>query len=141
MCVCYIGGAHTIGETHCNLIGNRLYNFTGKGDADPSLNPAYANILRGLCPNATSPSIIELDFQSSTKFDTHYFTLIIENKGIFQSDASLLTNPRSAQIVRRLQNRNQFFRQFGQSMMKLIALPGTGGEIRDNCHFVNPTAQ
>ncbi|KAJ6973031.1 peroxidase 3 [Populus alba x Populus x berolinensis] len=43
-------GGHTIGAGHRNLVSNRLYNFTGKGDEDPSLNPTYVAFLKN--PNA-----------------------------------------------------------------------------------------
>ncbi|KAF9620140.1 hypothetical protein IFM89_010799 [Coptis chinensis] len=33
-----LSGSPTIGVGHCNFFSNRLYNFTGKGDSDPSLN-------------------------------------------------------------------------------------------------------
>ncbi|KAG6768649.1 hypothetical protein POTOM_027576 [Populus tomentosa] len=41
-----LSGGHTIGIGHCTLISNRLYNFTGKGDTDPSLDPRYAAQLK-----------------------------------------------------------------------------------------------
>ncbi|KAF9604365.1 hypothetical protein IFM89_006372, partial [Coptis chinensis] len=33
-----LSGSHTIGVGHYKFFSNRLYNFTGKGDSDPSLN-------------------------------------------------------------------------------------------------------
>ncbi|KAK6278670.1 hypothetical protein POUND7_018937, partial [Theobroma cacao] len=41
-----LSGAHTIGVSHCGAFSRRLYNFTGKGDADPSLDRTYAIFLR-----------------------------------------------------------------------------------------------
>ncbi|GKV12029.1 hypothetical protein SLEP1_g23235 [Rubroshorea leprosula] len=38
-----------IGVGLCNAFSNRLYNFTGKGDQDPSLNPTYAAFLKTKC--------------------------------------------------------------------------------------------
>ncbi|KAG5242073.1 peroxidase [Salix suchowensis] len=32
---------HTIGIGHCTTISDRLYNFTGKGDTDPAMDPRY----------------------------------------------------------------------------------------------------
>ncbi|GJU83041.1 peroxidase 24-like protein [Tanacetum coccineum] len=51
-----LSGAHTIGISHCTLVARRLYNFTGKGDADPSLDATYALTLRNLCPNPINPA-------------------------------------------------------------------------------------
>ncbi|PIN11719.1 Peroxidase [Handroanthus impetiginosus] len=68
-----LSGAHTIGVSHCTLVARRLYNFTGKGDSDPSLNIEYANKLRTICPNLiNSSTILEMDPESSLSFDSHY---------------------------------------------------------------------
>lgn len=142
MDVQYLGG-HTIGVAHCGTFSRRLYNFTGKGDADPSLNPIYANILRRQCPNPADPSItVEMDPRSSSSFDTNYFKILTQHKGLFQSDAALLTDPSSSGIVEQLQNPRAFFPSFADSMLKMAAieiLTGTDGEIRKRCRFVNWT--
>ncbi|KAE9455280.1 hypothetical protein C3L33_12820, partial [Rhododendron williamsianum] len=122
-------------------IPSPLYNFTGKGDSDPSLNPTYAQSLKKQCPNpAKSSTTVEMDPRSSLTFDTHYFTILNQHKGLFQSDAALLTDKKSAEMVKQLQSADDFFFQFNKSMEKMGAvelLTGKDGEIRKKCSVVN----
>lgn len=137
MCV----GAHTIGVGHCIVISNRLYNFTGKGDQDPSLDPAYAKLLKTKCPNPNDfTTTVEMDPGSFQNFDSNYYTILLRNKGLFQSDAALLTNRQARNTVKALVSRTNFFIQFAQSMKRMGAievLTGTAGEIRKQCWKVN----
>ncbi|KAL2229814.1 UNVERIFIED_CONTAM: Peroxidase 24 [Sesamum indicum] len=136
-----LSGAHTIGVSRCLLVARRLYNFTGKGDSDPSLNVEYANKLRAICPNPiNSSTIIEMDPQSSLSFDSHYFVALNQKKGLFVSDAALLTDPQAALIARNFENPHVFFARFARSMVKMGAvgvLTNGKGEIRKNCRVVN----
>ncbi|KAK4372533.1 hypothetical protein RND71_007917 [Anisodus tanguticus] len=66
--------AHTIDVSHCGAFSRRLFNFTGKGDMDPSLNPTYAESLKQLCPNPATT--VEMDPLSSTSFDSNYFNIL-----------------------------------------------------------------
>nr|WGN98267.1 peroxidase 24 [Vaccinium corymbosum] len=112
-----LSGAHTIGVAHCATFSNMLYNFTGKGGSDPSLNPTYAQSLKKQCPNpAKSSTTVEMDPRSSLTFDTHYFTILM---GLFQSDAALRTDKKSAKMVKQLQSTDDFFFEFNVSMMKM----------------------
>ncbi|KAL9266795.1 Peroxidase 24-like protein [Drosera capensis] len=133
-----LSGAHTIGIAPCAAVVNRLYNFTGKGDADPSLDPNYANFLRIKCPQNFSPSTtLQMDPNSASSFDTHYYHVVKNEDGLFQSDAALLTDPVSSLFVDILQNPGAFFPYFARSMVKMgeiEALTGHAGEIRKNCH-------
>ncbi|XP_016700597.1 peroxidase 24 [Gossypium hirsutum] len=138
-----LSGAHTIGVAHCATFSSRLYNFTGKGDADPSLDPTYAEALRKQCPNPGSPTItVEMDPTSSLSFDNHYYDILLQKKGLFGSEAALLTNRNSRKIVTRLQrSRSSFFPAFAKSVKKMGAievLTGNAGEVRQNCRVVNP---
>lgn len=79
-----------------------------------------------------------MDPGSSLSFDSHYFEALFQNKGLFQSDATLLTDPEAARLSRTFQNQGAFFARFGQSMVKMGSIvSGEEGEIRKNCRVVN----
>ncbi|KAJ9555821.1 hypothetical protein OSB04_010435 [Centaurea solstitialis] len=136
-----LSGAHTIGNSRCVLVARRLYNFTGKGDADPSLNATYAQTLRKICPNPQNPATtLEMDPDSSLTFDSDYFRSLNQHKGLFVSDAALLTNQQSAQMTEVLQNPNVFFARFARSMVRMgeiEVLTDGQGEIRKHCRVIN----
>lgn len=136
-----LSGAHTIGVTHCPLISRRLYNFTGNGDTDPSLDPAYAAELKLRCPLPTNPATtVELDRHSSLSFDSNYFVGLSRKQGVLTSDAALLTNERAANLTESFQNFETFVGAFGRSMVKMGGigvLTGKQGEIRKNCRVIN----
>lgn len=134
-------GAHTIGIGHCNLFSKRLFNFTGKGDQDPSLNPTYANFLKTKCQGLSdNTTTVKMDPNSSNTFDSNYYSILRQNKGLFQSDAALLTTKMSRNIVNKLVKKDKFFTKFGHSMKRMGAievLTGSAGEIRRKCSVVN----
>ncbi|WMV10248.1 hypothetical protein MTR67_003633 [Solanum verrucosum] len=137
-----LSGAHTIGVSHCGAFSRRLFNFTGKGDMDPTLNATYAESLKKLCPNPANPNTtVEMDPLSSTSFDSNYFNILIkQNKGLFQSDAALLNDKDSVIVIKKLQKDKTFFVEFAKSMQKMGAiqlLTGNAGEIRKNCRVRN----
>ncbi|XP_015575640.1 peroxidase 27-like [Ricinus communis] len=136
-----LSGGHTIGVGHCNLFSNRLYNFTGKGDQDPSLSATYAEFLKAKCRSlADTTTTVEMDPDSSFTFDNDYFVILKQHKGLFQSDAALLTNKIASKIAGELLNSKAFFTEFAQSMKRMGAievLTGSKGEIRKKCSVVN----
>ncbi|XWS31647.1 hypothetical protein CRYUN_Cryun23aG0094300 [Craigia yunnanensis] len=136
-----LSGGHTIGIGHCNTFSNRLYNFTGRGDQDPSLNAVYAAFLKTKCRSLRdNTTIVEMDPRSSLKFDNHYYFILKQKMGLFQSDAALLTNKDALKTVNELLNSSKFFKKFAQSMQKMGGigvLTGTAGEIRKKCYVTN----
>lgn len=81
-----------------------------------------------------------MDPGSSLSFDADYFKILKQNKGLFQSDAALLTNKGSSNIVDELVDPDKFFTEFAQSMQRMGAvgvLTGNSGEIRKKCNVVN----
>ncbi|MCL7049648.1 hypothetical protein MKW94_029961 [Papaver nudicaule] len=134
-----LSGAHTVGVAHCEKISRRFFNFTGKGDTDPSIDPIYAESVKAHC-SVNSKNIVEMDPRSSFSFDNHYYKNLIERRGLFESDASLVTNTLSAKLVNRFQDAGAFFAQFAKSMKKMGAmdvLTGEQGEIRKKCNQRN----
>ncbi|CAL4966866.1 unnamed protein product [Urochloa decumbens] len=144
----WLSGAHTIGIAHCNSFTERLYNFTGRGgpqDADPSLDKVYAAHLRqpNKCPTPTdNTTIVEMDPGSFKTFDISYYRGLLKRRGLFQSDAALITDATSKADILSVVNGppDFFFKVFAGSMVKMGAIEvktGTEGEIRKHCAVVN----
>ncbi|KAJ8564505.1 hypothetical protein K7X08_000965 [Anisodus acutangulus] len=111
-----LSGGHTIGNAHCLTFTNRIYNFTGNGDTDPTMDPNYIARLKSKC---TSPK-----------------------GGLFQSDAALLDDKETKAYVKlqAMSHGSTFFKDFAESMEKMGkvgVLTGKAGEIRKRCAFVN----
>ncbi|XP_047150447.1 peroxidase 3-like [Vigna umbellata] len=140
-----LSGAHTIGVAHCSSLSNRLFNFTGKGDQDPSLDSEYAENLKTFkCNdlNRLNTTKIEMDPGSRKTFDLDYYRQVIKRRGLFESDAALLNNAvTKSQIIELLQGSlENFFAEFASSIEKMGRIKvktGTEGEIRKHCAFVN----
>ncbi|KAK4273158.1 hypothetical protein QN277_021612 [Acacia crassicarpa] len=136
-----LSGAHTIGRAHCNLFSKRVFNFSGNGDEDPSLNSDYAEFLKSECRGLNDvTTTVEMDPGSSTTFDTGYYSALLQNEGLFTSDAALLTDDHSRMTITHLVREHEFLREFAKSMQKLAAvevLTGQDGQIRTVCGLVN----
>jgi len=137
-----LSGGHTIGTSHCSSFNTRLYNFTGKGDTDPTLDPNYIKRLKMACAPQDQNSLVEMDPGSVRTFDTSYFTAVAKRRGLFGSDAALLDDEETKAYVK-LQattHGSTFLYDFGVSMVKMGrigVLTGEASEIRKVCSRVN----
>ncbi|KAL6529623.1 Peroxidase 3 [Orobanche gracilis] len=137
-----LSGAHTIGISHCSSFTKRLYNFTGNGDQDPSMDDEYAaNLKANKCKSINSTKIVEMDPKSSRSFDLNYYKLVLKRMGLFESDAALLTSSvTKSYITRIVRGSLDFYEEFAKSMEKMGRIgvkTGSAGEIRKHCAFVN----
>ncbi|XP_042492416.1 peroxidase 72-like [Macadamia integrifolia] len=138
-----LSGSHTIGKSRCTSFRQRLYNQSGNGQPDYSLDPLYAAVLRTSCPRSGGDqNLFFLDFVSPTKFDNFYFINLLFYKGLLNSDEVLFTKSKEAmELVKEYAHNNWlFFEQFAKSMVKMgniSPLTGSRGEIRKNCRRVN----
>ncbi|KAK9268160.1 hypothetical protein L1049_010602 [Liquidambar formosana] len=138
-----LSGGHTIGISHCFSFAPRLYNFTGKGDTDPSLDPNYIARLKVKCPPGAVAPIVEMDPGSAKIFDDDYYTMVSKRRGLFHSDASLLDDSETkAYVINHASTLGSasFFEDFGVSMVnmgRVAVLTGKAGEIRKQCALVN----
>ncbi|CAI0447038.1 unnamed protein product [Linum tenue] len=120
----------------------RLFNFKNTGKPDPALESSALTSLQGMCPNkdASNANLAPLD-STTTRFDNSYYTNIVNNAGLLDSDQALLMNPTTGEMVRSYSsNPYQFYSDFAASMVKLSSvgvLTGKNGEIRKKCGSVN----
>uniref|UniRef100_A0ACD5VA39 Uncharacterized protein n=1 Tax=Avena sativa TaxID=4498 RepID=A0ACD5VA39_AVESA len=143
-----LSGAHTLGTAHCPSFADRLYNATGQdgtyGLVDPSLDSEYADRLRLKCKSVDDRSMLsEMDPGSYKTFDTSYYGHVAKRRGLFRSDAALLTDTTTRDYVQRIATGKfdtEFFRDFSESMIKMGnvgVLTGAEGEIRKKCYVLN----
>ncbi|KQK18502.1 peroxidase 1 [Brachypodium distachyon] len=135
-----LSGAHTLGTAHCPSYADRLYNAT----ADPSLDSEYAEKLRMKCRSVNDGSTLsEMDPGSYKTFDGSYYRHVAKRRGLFRSDAALLTDATTREYVRRVATGkfdDAFFKDFSESMIKMGnvgVLTGVQGEIRKKCYVLN----
>ncbi|CAM8886500.1 unnamed protein product [Rhodiola kirilowii] len=139
-----LSGAHTFGRSRCVLFSDRLYNFSGTGSPDPTLDTTYLATLRQSCPqDGAGSNLVNLDPSTPDGFDNAYFTNLQNNRGLLGSDQVLVstTGADTVSIANQFgSSQSQFFTSFAQSMVKMgniSPLTGTSGEIRLDCKKVN----
>ncbi|KAG8074176.1 hypothetical protein GUJ93_ZPchr0006g43910 [Zizania palustris] len=140
-----LSGAHTFGRVQCQFVTDRLYNFSGTGRPDPTLDAGYRAQLAKSCPRrgGNRTALNDLDPTTPDTFDKNYFTNIEVNRGFLQSDQELLSTPGAptAAIVNRFAiSQKSFFKSFARSMVNMgniQLLTGSQGEIRKTCRKVN----
>ncbi|KAJ7533119.1 hypothetical protein O6H91_13G033900 [Diphasiastrum complanatum] len=138
-------GAHTIGRAECRLVSYRLYNYTGKGDVDPSINTNFANILSMQCPRKGSGrNLIPMDTGSPDVFDSTFFFNVVQGNGVLESDQKILDDMSTRAYVRTYagfdQAANSFESAFADAMQKMGGIEvktGSEGNIRKVCSVLN----
>ncbi|WOL04473.1 peroxidase A2-like [Canna indica] len=139
-----LSGAHTFGRSQCLFVLNRLYNFSGTGSPDPSLDATYLKTLQQNCPQGGDTTTLNnLDPTTPDTFDNNYFSNLQNNQGLLQSDQELFSTSGAAtvSIVNSFAgDQKTFFQSFASSMINMgniSPLTGSNGEVRSNCRKVN----
>ncbi|CAA2981276.1 Peroxidase 10 [Olea europaea subsp. europaea] len=141
--VVVLSGAHTIGFAQCFTFKQRLFDFDGAGNPDPTLDASLLSNLRTVCPNQNNSdtNLVSLDPTTTNKFDNNYFKNLVNNSGLLQSDQALMGDNITASFVMNYSKFPFLFsRDFGISMVKMGnigVLTSQDGEIRKNCRMVN----
>ncbi|CAH2040411.1 unnamed protein product, partial [Thlaspi arvense] len=128
-----LSGGHTIGIAHCPAFSDRLYNFSGQGGTDPTMDQNYIVALKKKCQPGDSTTLVEMDPGSYKTFDAHYYTLVSKRRGLFQSDAALLTDSATNAYVHLQATTDESMVKMGQ----IGVLTGSSGEIRKQCSTIN----
>ncbi|XP_077230260.1 peroxidase 53-like isoform X2 [Tasmannia lanceolata] len=139
-----LSGGHTFGRAKCSSFSSRLYNFSGTGSPDPTLNSTYLATLQQTCPqNGSSNTLTNFDPTTPDTFDSNYFSNLQNNNGLLQSDQELFSTSGAStiSIVNSFSsNQTAFFQSFVTSMINMgniSPLTGTNGQIRSDCKKVN----
>lgn len=137
-----LSGSHTIGSAQCSsFASDRLYNYSGRGVQDPSLNKTFAAGLREACEagreNDTTP--VYMDSTTPYDFDLGYYRDVLSNTSLFLSDKALMDDRWTRTYVERMAaaaSPDEFFDDYAVAMTnmgRLEVLTGDNGEIRKTC--------
>lgn len=134
-----LSGSHSIGKARCFSIVHRLYNQSGSGKADPSIEPGFREKLKRLCPLGGDGNVTGNLDATPEVFDNQYFKDLVRGRGFLNSDETLFTFPQTKEYVYLFSvDQNAFFNAFVEGMKKMGDLQsGRPGEIRRNCRMVN----
>ncbi|KAL4333435.1 hypothetical protein GQ457_07G029420 [Hibiscus cannabinus] len=117
-----LSGAHTIGFAHCKNFLDRIYNYKGTKQADPSIDPRLLKALKMSCPQVGGNADIVAPFDVTTPFvfDQAYYGNLQSKLGLLASDQGLFLDPRTKPIVQSLgQDKAKFFQAFSAAMDKM----------------------
>eukprot|EP00250_Pteridium_aquilinum_P010074 c19136_g2_i1 orf=47-1015(-) len=137
-----LSGAHTVGVAHCTAFNDR-FSFGSNGTVesqDPSMDPEYAAQLVQRCPSSPNPStLIVNDLKTPTVFDNAYYSDVQMGRGLFHSDAVLLSDPRTASLLQTFaSSQDAFLAAWSKSFRKLSLVDlKTTGQVRKKCNLRN----
>nr|KYP39112.1 Putative Peroxidase 48 [Cajanus cajan] len=135
-------GGHNIGKIGCDFIQQRLYNFQGTGQADPSIPLDFLGQMRQNCPDSrnmsSSSSTLSSSVSSGAAFDTHYYQSLLRGRGLLFADQQLMAAEKTARLVSAYasDDGSTFRMDFARVMLKmsnLDVLTGQQGQVRLNC--------
>lgn len=129
-----------MGRVHCVNLVHRLYPTV-----DPTLDPDYANYLKGRCstPNPDPNAVLYArnDRETPMILDNFYYKNLLKNKGLLLVDQQLTSNPETLSFVEKMANNGTYFHeQFAKAVVLMSEnnpLTGDQGEVRKDCRFVN----
>ncbi|KAL6526419.1 Peroxidase 17 [Orobanche hederae] len=134
-----LSGSHSIGKARCFSIVFRLYNQSGSGQPDPTIDPEYRKELDGLCPSGGDEEVVGGLDGTPERFDNRYYEDLVRGRGFLNSDQTLFTSHETRRYVSMFRrSQSKFFRAFKKGMVRLGDLQsGRPGEVRTDCRLVN----
>ncbi|KAL9685357.1 hypothetical protein QQ045_022806 [Rhodiola kirilowii] len=138
-----LSGAHTLGFAQCFTFKSRLFDFKGTGHPDPALDTSLLSNLQTTCGKEakTDSKLTPLDASSTYRFDNAFYSNLMSNTGLLESDQALMTDKSTAGMVSDYsQSPFLFGRHFGESMIRLGQIgvvTHPNGQIRNKCRSIN----
>ncbi|VAH43328.1 unnamed protein product [Triticum turgidum subsp. durum] len=137
-----LSGAHSIGLSHCSSFRDRLQP-PANDNSTTSMNATYASKLTQDCPAGSDPTVPQ-DYKTPDVLDSQYYRNVIDRKVLFTSDATLMTSPKTKDLVEKYTysffGYSIWYKHFGDAMVKMGNIEvknSTSGQIRNKCGFVN----
>ncbi|QCE06530.1 peroxidase [Vigna unguiculata] len=121
-----------------SVLLNSTANNTAERDAIPNLSLAGFDVIDAIKSAVEEKCPKTIQFWDI--FDSDYYPNLLQKKGLFQSDAALLTLDQSADKAGELVKEEKFFTEFAQSMKRMgniEVLTDSAGQIRNKCSVVN----
>ncbi|TYJ04316.1 hypothetical protein E1A91_A12G084100v1 [Gossypium mustelinum] len=134
-----LSGSHSVGKARCFSIMFRLYNQSGSGKPDPTIEPEFREKLNQLCPLSVDENVTGPLDATPRVFDNQFYKDLVGGRGFLNSDQTLFTSRRTRPYVRVFsKDQDEFFKAFVEGMLKMGELQfEQPGEIRTNCRVVN----
>ncbi|GJW06676.1 putative RNA-directed DNA polymerase [Tanacetum coccineum] len=110
---------------------------------DPTLDKLYASKLKQQCPKGSNNVnlVVPMNLSSPSISDTGYYVDVLNNKGLFTSDQSLLTSKSTAnQVHQNAKDPYLLKSKFAKAMVQMGkngVLTGSQGEIQKNYRVIN----
>ncbi|KAK7324311.1 hypothetical protein VNO77_27844 [Canavalia gladiata] len=148
-------GGHNIGKIGCDFIQQRLYNFQGTGQPDPSIPLDFLSQMRLNCPDNKNMSSNDDEFvtskpmssgvisntgmsymqalsssvSSGAAFDTHYYQSLLRGRGLLFADQQLMAEEKTARLVSAYasDDGSTFRMDFSRVMLKMSNLDVLAG--------------
>lgn len=127
------------------MFRGRLFNFSGTGAPDPTMELSLVKELQGICTQTSDGSTtVAFDKNSRDLFDNNYFQNLVKGRGVLQSDQVLYSDDLARSTTKTIvetysKNPSLFFVDFVNSMIKMgniSPLTGSNGQVRINCRVV-----
>ncbi|KAG6545733.1 hypothetical protein Mapa_012694 [Marchantia paleacea] len=134
-----LSGGHSIGQLHCGAFFERLWDFQGQNITDPSMDPEFAESLKAQCPR-DNPLLFKGTDSTNATFDAAYYLDLLTNKGLMESDVTLLSDPLGVEYaIKAVQDPFSFLFEFGMAMIKMGNIPASDPYgWRKNCAVIEP---
>eukprot|EP00249_Psilotum_nudum_P032735 c4867_g1_i1 orf=17-997(-) len=132
-------GTHTIGTTHCKFIQDRLFNYKGTGKPDPTMEPAFAQILKQQCSTSSNHQVY-LDQTTPFVIDNNYFSEAMQGRGVLAIDNEVEEGGSTRQFVETFAREDAVFQTYLEHSMKKLSMLNVlthEGETRKRCYEIN----
>jgi len=135
-----LSGAHSIGRSACSSFNTA------------SIEPVLGNKLNQTCGiPVNGATTVPQDYKTPDELDVQYYRNVQSGAALFNSDASLMTSPRTKELVDFyaanslllgfIFGETQWYKDFGKAMVKMGDIEvktNKEGQIREKCALVNP---